>query len=509
MSPPSAPEGAALLSMRGVHKAFGATRALVGADLDLGRGEVLALIGENGAGKSTLMKALAGALLPDGGSMTLEGRPYRPAGPLEARRAGVAMIYQELNIAPHLTVAENILLGTEPHTAGWLHRRAPRERVVAALAHLKRPDIHPDAPAGSLPPAARQLVEIARALVQDARVIVMDEPTSSLGAADIEHLFTVIEGLCAAGIGVVYISHFLEEVLRVADRYAVLRDGALVETGAVAGVTVDHLVTTMMGRRLDEMFPRVPRERGDPLLELDGLGGEPLPSGVDLTVHRGEIVGIAGLVGSGRTELLRTIFGLDPVRSGRVRVGGGAIPRPTPRELLRRGVGLASEDRKEEGLALSRSIAENTTLSRLDGLTSRGLIRRGAERTAVRRWVERLAVRCEGPDQPVESLSGGNQQKVALARLLHHDVDLLLLDEPTRGIDVGSKAEIYRLIGALAAGEGEQPPKGVVVVSSSNPELLGVCDRIGVMHRGLLGPLRPAEEWSEHALTVAAVGGKE
>ncbi|MGA1489874.1 MAG: ATP-binding cassette domain-containing protein, partial [Planctomycetota bacterium] len=217
--------------MRGVHKAFGATRALVGADLDLARGEVLALIGENGAGKSTLMKVLAGALLPDGGSMTLEGRPYRPAGPLEARRAGVAMIYQELNIAPHLTVAENILLGTEPHTAGWLHRRAPRERVVAALAHLKRPDIHPDAPAGSLPPAARQLVEIARALVQDARVIVMDEPTSSLGAADIEHLFTVIEGLCAAGIGVVYISHFLEEVLRVADRYAVLRDGALVETG--------------------------------------------------------------------------------------------------------------------------------------------------------------------------------------------------------------------------------------------------------------------------------------
>ena len=498
---------APILTMRGVRKAFGATVALAGADLDLAPGEVRALIGENGAGKSTMMKILAGALTPDAGAMTIAGNPFRPSGPLEARRAGVAMIYQELNIAPHLTVAENILLGTESHTAGWLHRREPLERVRRALARLDRPDIRPEARAGSLSPASRQLVEIARALVQDARVLVMDEPTSSLGAADIEHLFSVIESVCREGIGVIYISHFLEEVLRVAHRYTVLRDGEVVENGRVSDVSVDYLVTAMMGRRLEEMFPRVPHLRGEAILEISRLAGQRLPLSADLTVHRGEIVGIAGLVGSGRTERLRAVFGLDRVRSGTVRIA--TIPQKmiTPHRSLSRGVGLASEDRKEEGLALTRSIAENTTLSRLRGLHRAGFIRLGEERRTVARWLEKLAVKARDPRQPVGSLSGGNQQKVALARLLHHDVDVLLLDEPTRGIDVGSKAEIYRLIGELAAGSDTALPKAILVVSSSNPELLGMCDGIAVMHRGQLGPVRPVEEWDEHTLTVSTVGG--
>ena len=502
------PAETALLSMRGVRKAFGATVALAGADLDLAPGEVRALIGENGAGKSTMMKILAGALTPDAGTMTIAGAPFRPSGPLEARRAGVAMIYQELNIAPHLTVAENILLGTESHTAGWLHRKEPLERVRRALARLDRPDIRPEARAGSLSPASRQLVEIARALVQDARVLVMDEPTSSLGASDIEHLFRVIDGLCREGIGVIYISHFLEEVLRIAHRYTILRDGEVVENGSVGEVSVDHLVTAMMGRRLEEMFPRVPHERGEPILEIEQLAGEPLPLSADLTIHRGEIIGIAGLVGSGRTELLRTIFGLDPVREGRVRVAAHPMRSANPHRSLARGIGLASEDRKEEGLALTRSIAENTTLSRLTGLHRGGFIRLGEERRVVSRWLDRLRVKARDPRQPVGALSGGNQQKVALARLLHHDVDVLLLDEPTRGIDVGSKAEIYRLIGELAAGSATAAPKAILVVSSSNPELLGLCDAIAVMHRGRLGPVRPVDQWDEHALTVSTVGGE-
>jgi ribose transport system ATP-binding protein len=492
------------LEMRNVCKRFGATTALADVSLAVQAGEVHALVGENGAGKSTLMKVLSGAVRPDAGQMRLDGRPFAPSDPLAARAAGVAMIYQELNLAPHLTVEENITLGAERHTAGVIRRAAHRQRIADIFARLQRPDLRPDTPVRRLSAAERQLVEIARALLADARVLVMDEPTSSLGLADIEQLFAVIGRLRAAGVAIVYISHFLEEVQRVAQRYTVLRDGRNVETGAMADATLSRLVERMIGRRLDEMFPRVAHQIGPPVLEVRALSGRRLPIAVDLTLHRGEILGLAGLVGAGRTELLRCIYGLEPVRDGTVRVATLTGGRVTPGARLRQGVGLLSEDRQAEGLALSRSIADNITLSRLSPLARWGWINPRAVRRAAAEWIQRLDIRTRGTEQRVRDLSGGNQQKTALARLLHHGVDVLLLDEPTRGIDVASKAQIYQLIGELAA-----RGKAIVMVSSYVPELLGICDRIAVMHRGRLGPACPAEAWTEHALISVAASGKE
>ena len=490
--------------MRNVWKRFGATTALADVSLAVQAGEVHALVGENGAGKSTLMKVLSGAVRPDAGQMRLDGRPFAPSDPLAARAAGVAMIYQELNLAPHLTVEENITLGAERHTAGVIRRAAHRQRIADIFARLQRPDLRPDTPVRRLSAAERQLVEIARALLADARVLVMDEPTSSLGLADIEQLFAVIGRLRAAGVAIVYISHFLEEVQRVAQRYTVLRDGRNVETGAMADATLSRLVERMIGRRLDEMFPRVAHQIGPPVLEVRALAGRRLPIAVDLTLHRGEILGLAGLVGAGRTELLRCIYGLEPVRDGTVRVATLSGGRVTPGARLRQGVGLLSEDRQAEGLALSRSIADNITLSRLSPLARWGWINPRAVRRAAAEWIQRLDIRTRGTEQRVRDLSGGNQQKTALARLLHHGVDVLLLDEPTRGIDVASKAQIYQLVGDLAA-----RGKAIVMVSSYVPELLGICDRIAVMHRGRLGPACPAEAWTEHALISVAASGKE
>ena len=492
------------LEMRNVWKRFGATTALADVSLAVQAGEVHALVGENGAGKSTLMKVLSGAVRPDAGQMRLDGRPFAPSDPLAARAAGVAMIYQELNLAPHLTVEENITLGAERHTAGVIRRAAHRQRIADIFARLQRPDLRPDTPVRRLSAAERQLVEIARALLADARVLVMDEPTSSLGLADIEQLFAVIGRLRAAGVAIVYISHFLEEVQRVAQRYTVLRDGRNVETGAMADATLSRLVERMIGRRLDEMFPRVAHQIGPPVLEVRALAGRRLPIAVDLTLHRGEILGLAGLVGAGRTELLRCIYGLEPVRDGIVRVATLSGGRVTPGARLRQGVGLLSEDRQAEGLALSRSIADNITLSRLSPLARWGWINPRAVRRAAAEWIQRLDIRTRGTEQRVRDLSGGNQQKTALARLLHHGVDVLLLDEPTRGIDVASKAQIYQLVGELAA-----RGKAILMVSSYVPELLGICDRIAVMHRGRLGPACPAEAWTEHALISVAASGKE
>lgn len=494
------------LEMQGVCKRFGATAALTDVALRLAPGRVHALLGENGAGKSTLMKVLSGAVRPDRGSMRLDGQPYQPRGPLEARAAGVAMIYQELNLAPHLTVEQNLTLGVEAHRWGVIRRGAQRARVLESLARLERRDIRPQTRVAHLAPAARQLVEIARALMTDARVMVMDEPTSSLGAGDIEHLFGVIDKLRAAGVAVVYISHFLEETQRIADDYTVLRDGRVAGCGAMADATIAHLVEQMIGRRLDELFPRVPHTIGLPLLELRALAGERLPRDASLTLHRGEVLGLAGLVGAGRTELLRALFGLDPVRRGDVRIATHphAAASDDPATRLAQGLGLLSEDRATEGLARARTITENLTLSRLAPYSRWGWLRRGALRRAAAERTAQLRIACRGVEQPVGELSGGNQQKVALARLLHHDVDVLLLDEPTRGVDVASKAQIYTHIGELAA-----RGKAVLVVSSYMPELLGICDRIAVMHRGRLGPARPVAEWSEHKLITTATSGRE
>ncbi len=494
--------GRPLLRMTAVMKSFGAVRALKGVDLVVRSGEVHALIGENGAGKSTLMKVLSGAHAPDAGEMVLDGRKYRPDGPIDARRLGIAMIYQELNLAPHLTVAENVMLGRERSRIGWLRRRAMRRVVAAALERLSHPDIHPDARVANLSPGARQMVEIARALVGDARLIVMDEPTSSLSHEDAEKLFAVIGRLRARGIATVYISHFLEEVNRVATRYTVLRDGVSVGTGDVAETTNQRIIEMMVGRRLDEIFPTIAHEPGDVAMRVTGLRGRRRLRHATFELRRGEILGIAGLVGAGRTELLRALFGLDPIAAGEVTIGGRPSVGATPKRRLQDGVGLLSEDRKEEGLFLDLPIRVNVTLSRLAPLSRGGWIRRERQTEATNRWIDRLGIRCVSPSQRVGELSGGNQQKVAIARLLHHGVDVLLLDEPTRGIDVASKVDVYRWIGELAAAG-----KAIVFVSSYVPELLGVCDRIAVMHRGELLTPRAASDWTEREILDVATQG--
>jgi ribose transport system ATP-binding protein len=488
--------------MEAIHKRFGSTQALRGVSLEVRPGEVHALVGENGAGKSTLMKILSGAEKPDAGCMTLDAAPYQPAGPQEARLRGVAMIYQELALAPHLDVETNLLLGLEEHRWGFIRRRQQRRRVEEVLALLQHPEIRPETPVYRLSPGACQLVEVARALVIDARVIVLDEPTSSLTRRDAEHLFELIERLKAEGVSIVYISHFLEEVQRVADRYTVVRDGRSVGTGPAHGTPQEAIIEQMVGRSLSDLYPRVPHSIGPPLLRLKGLAGSPLPAGVDLTLHRGELLGIFGLVGAGRTETLRTLFGLNPLQGGQVVLREENRTRATPRQRIAQGMGLLSEDRKQEGLALSQSIADNLTYSWLKPYARGGWLHRSRRRAAVVTWLQRLDVRCRGPEQKVVELSGGNQQKIALARLLHQHADILLLDEPTRGVDVGSKAEIYRLMGALA-----QEGKAILFVSSYLPELLGVCDRLAVMARGRLSAARPIADWSAERIMTLATGG--
>jgi ribose transport system ATP-binding protein len=488
--------------MRGIEKRFDATVALAGVDLAVAPGEVCGLIGENGAGKSTLMAILSGAIEPDAGEMFLDGQPYAPRDPMAARSAGVAMIYQELSLAPDLSVADNILLGMEPARFGIIQRASMNRIAADALAELGRPDIAPDRLAGELSVADQQLVEIARAIAVGCRVLVLDEPTSTLGRRDVERLFALIARLKAGGHSIVYISHFIEEVREVCDRIVVLRDGC-VAGGGPSTMAAREIVRLMVGREVNELFPRTPRHIGEAVLQVEQVK----PGSASFTLHRGEILGIAGLVGAGRTELLRAIFSLDPVRSGHVRVGaysGGS----SPHQRWRQGAGMVSEDRKAEGVALGLGVADNLTLTKLEAMGPASLVMPGQQRSVAARWIRDLAIKCASPAQLVGELSGGNQQKVAIARLLHHDVDVLLLDEPTRGIDVASKAQIYAIVDALVA--AEQPagraPKAVLLVSSYLPELLGLCDRIAVMRRGRLGEPRPAGEWNEHSLMLAATG---
>jgi ribose transport system ATP-binding protein len=488
--------------MQNISKRFGATQALRDVSLEVRSGEVLALLGENGAGKSTLMKVLSGAHPPDAGSMRIGSLPYAPANPHAARSAGVAMIYQELNLAPDLSVEDNIMLGQERSLFGWLCRGDQRRVVRQVLSRLGRPDLPLREPVRNLSVGLQQVTEIARALVGESRVIVFDEPTSSLSGRDVERLFEVIRKLRSEGIGVIYISHFLEEVRNVCDTYCVLRDGATVGRGPLAGTPESTLISLMAGRSIEQLFPKVPHTPGEVLLSIDSLTGPRLPLDVSLDIRRGEIVGIAGLIGAGRTELLRCIMGLDRVRGGEVKVAG-VSPGRGPSRRVAAGIGLVSEDRKAEGLAQSLDITENLTLSRMRPYSRFGWLNLQSRRQVVLDWMARLRVRASGPESPLQNLSGGNQQKVAFARLLHQEADVLLLDEPTRGIDVGTKAEIYRLIGEAAAAG-----KGVVFVSSYLPELLAVCDRVAVMSRGRVREIRPASQWTEHAVLTVAVAGE-
>ena len=492
-----------VLRMVGIGKSYGATRALDGVTFELARGEVHALVGENGAGKSTMMKVLSGAVAPDGGRMEIDGRPYRPSGPADGLRRGVSMIYQEPTLAPHLTVAENIMLGREAHTAGWIDRRATERKVREVLDLVRHPEIAPSVRLGGLSVGAKQLVEIARALLNRSRILVMDEPTSSLSQEDGRRLFEIIRGLRDQGVSVVYISHFLEEVQRVADSFTVLRDGRSVGSGRMEGTRIEDIIRLMVGQTVTRMFPRVDHAVGEVVLSVDGLKGRAMAAPASLTLAKGEILGLAGLVGSGRTELLRTLFGLDGAEDGTIAVAGSALTGRKPWTRIRRGLGLLSEDRQGEGLALTMSVADNVTLSDMAPYRRRGLLRPGRQRRAVSEWMGRLKIRARGPGQRAGDLSGGNQQKVALARLLHQKASVLLLDEPTRGIDVVSKSQIYEWIGELAR-EG----KSVLFVSSYLPELLGTCDRIAVFHRGVLVESRPAAAWDAAGLMAAATVGR-
>ena len=498
-------EGAATprLVARGIDKAFGPTVALSRVDLVAQPGEVHAVLGENGAGKSTLMKVLAGALTPDAGTLELDGQPLTVATPQEARAAGIRIVYQEPQICDHLSLAENVMLGVEPTRYGFVDRGAMDVATRQALTDLLGEacgGLAPRALAGTLAPGDRQMVAIARALVGDCRVLILDEPTSSLTAKDAERLFGVVDRLREQGKTILYISHFLEEVERVADAYTVLRDGRSVGTGAIGAMSMAEVVRLMVGTEVEDLFPRSDRTPGEVRLEVTQLVGRPLPHDASLALREGEVLGIAGLVGSGRTELLRGIFGLAPVAGGKVKVGAFVGPA-SPARSLAAGMGLLSEDRKGEGLAASMTIADNITLSRLDGLGPAGFVLPGPQRVVAEGFADKLRIKCRDVLQPVADLSGGNQQKVALARLLHHDVDVLLLDEPTRGIDVRSRAEVYVVIDRLAAAG-----KAVLVVSSYLPELFGICDRIAVMRRGRLGEARPVGELDPHGVLVEATG---
>jgi ribose transport system ATP-binding protein len=488
-----------LLVMEHIAKRFGATAALRDVSLTAYRGETLALIGENGAGKSTLMKVLSGAHAPDSGSMLLDDQPFAPSGPLDARRAGIAMIYQELNLARDLSVEDNIMLGSERRRCGFVRTGLQREKVRRALALLGHSELDPQRRVGTLPIGAQQVVEIARALVSDARVMIFDEPTSSLSRHDVEHLFTIIRRLQAEGLAIIYISHFLEEVREVARRYTVLRDGQTVDSGWLSDTSDDRIVALMVGRSIENLFPEVPHTIGQPVLEIQGLSGSKAPSDMNLQLRRGEILGLFGLIGSGRTETLRCLLALDPVRGGHIRIAEREPPARPPARL-KAGLGLVSEDRKGEGLAQNLSIADNLTLSALNRYSRQGLLRLAHRRSVVSGWMQRLSVKASGPEQAIRELSGGNQQKVAIARALHQEADILLLDEPTRGIDVGTKAEIYRLMGELA-----RDGKSIIFVSSYLPELLAVCDTLGVMSRGKLRALRRAADWTENEVLSAAI----
>lgn len=498
------------LRMEGIRKRFGATVALDGVDLEVRAGEVHALIGENGAGKSTLMKVLAGAHLPDEGRMWLDSELYQPRTPADGRHAGVAMIYQELSLAQHLSVMENIMLGLEPTVGPFIRWDEIRRKAADALRQIGRPDIPLDIQVSKLSVADQQLVEVARSIAVGCRVLVLDEPTSSLSREDISRLFELVRSLKARGIAVVYISHVLEEVQEIGDTFTVLRDGLSVGQGVTAVTDLNEIITMMVGRELDELYPRSPRRPGEAVLEIKELAGFEVPESATLTLHRGEVLGIAGLVGSGRTELIRAIFGLDPVIGGKIRIGGVTGPA-TPARRWAHGTGMVSEDRNREGLALNLSLAENMTLPKLEGLGPFGLVTPSGQDRAAMPWIEKIPIRCTSSRQQVQDLSGGNQQKVAVARLLHADVDVLLLDEPTRGIDVGSKAQIYRLIDELTAGDSTtgRPPRAVLMISSYLPELLGVCDRVAVMCRGRLGKAHRVEEIDEHRIMLEATGAGE
>jgi rhamnose transport system ATP-binding protein len=496
-------EAQPLLSLEHASKAFGAIKALENVSIDLHGGEAHALVGENGAGKSTLVKILGGVHLPDSGALRIGGQEVVLSGPAAARDAGVAIIYQEPIMFPDLTVAENIFIGRQPLRAGRrIDRRLMNEQAGEIFARLGVP-IDPERIARGLSIAEQQIVEIAKALSLEAKVIVMDEPTAALSAVEVERLFGVAETLRASGVAVLFISHRLEEVFALCQRVTVLRDGRPVLSRELAGLTPDDLVRAMVGRDLPE---RVPQEQsiGGTVLQVERLTREGVFVDVSFEVRAGEIVALAGLVGAGRSEVARAVFGIDRYDGGRVVIGGKRLRAASPTSAMERGIGLVPEDRRQQGLVMEMSIARNIALASLRRLRRAGFVRAASERRFARDWAARLQVKYGRLGNPMTSLSGGNQQKVVLAKWLGRRPSLLIVDEPTRGIDIGTKAEVHRLLEELA-GQGV----AVLVISSELPEVLRLANRILVMREGRLVAEFDHDEASEERVVAAATGQVE
>jgi L-arabinose transport system ATP-binding protein len=487
------------LVMHDISKAFAGVHALRSVSVDVQPGEVLALMGENGAGKSTLLKILSGAYSPDAGTVTIDGARVRFASPHDAHAAGVRVIYQEPEIIPHVSVAENVYVGALPRRGPFFDKRELYSRLRGDLARYGfARALDPIAPGSRLSPAQRQLVEIMRALIADVRVIAFDEPTSSLSDVEVESLFRLIRRLRDDGIAVLYVSHRLPEIFDIADRVTVLRDGAVVGTRQTAQTSDDELVSMMVGRDLTGMFVRQSHAPGDVVLSVRELTSADV-TGVSFDVRGGEVVGIAGLVGAGRSELAHAIVGAEPVRSGQVSIGGRVVRIRSPRDAVRDGIGFAPEERKAQALLMHRSVRDNISLAVLSRISVAHVVRRGEERRIASRFVSRLDVRTPSLEHVVADLSGGNQQKVVLARWLARRPRVLILDEPTRGVDVGAKAEIYRVINDLAA-EGI----AIVVISSELPEILALSDRVLVMQAGrITGELSRQDATEERILALA------
>ncbi|MFC8146904.1 sugar ABC transporter ATP-binding protein [Streptomyces paradoxus] len=495
-----------LLSMSGITKSFPGVRALDGVDLDVQAGEVHCLLGQNGAGKSTLIKVLAGAHQPDTGSIRWCGEEVTLRSPIAAMRLGIATIYQELDLVEHLSVAENVHLGHEPTAAGFVVRgKTAKASTAALLKRLGHAEIDPARLVGELSAAQQQIVSMARALSHDVRLIVMDEPSAALDPDEVDNLFRIVGDLTAAGVAVVYISHRLEEIRRIGDRVTVLKDGRAVANGLPAKSTpTREVVALMTGRNVEYVFPDRPVSPppGEPVLTVRGLSRQGEFESFDLDVRPGEIVGLAGLVGSGRSEILETVYGARKPTTGQVQVGGKALKPGSVRAAVRAGLGLAPEERKAQGLLMLESVTRNVSVSSMSRFSRAGWIDRGAELGAARAATRELSLRPDNPSAPVRTLSGGNQQKAVLARWLLRGCKVLLLDEPTRGVDVGARAELYAVIRRLAD-EG----LAVLLVSSEVPEVLGLADRVLVLREGRVVHTAPARELDEHRVLDLVMEG--
>ena len=471
-----------LIRLEGVSKSFGGVRVLRDVDFDVRPGEVHALLGENGAGKSTLIKIIAGTHAPDGGVIRLGDEELKAITPRAATRAGIATVYQELLLFPDLTVAENVFLGHAPRTGhGTLDWGRMRREARELLDSLDSHDLDVDVNVGALSVANRQRIEIAKALSQDARVLIMDEPTAALADADVKRLMAVIKRLRERGVGIVYVSHKLPEIFELADRVTVLRDGALIGTRPVSEVDEAALVAMMVGREVDRLFPKPHPKIGETVLKVSNLSFGDRVRDISFELRRGEILGVAGLVGSGRTELALTIFGITPATSGTIEIGGGPVAISSPGQACRLGIAYVPEDRGHQGLVRPMSIGQNISMASLGNVASGIFIRFAAETRRAVASIGQLGIRARGPDQVVGQLSGGNQQKVVLGKWLETSPRILIMDEPTRGIDVGAKAEIHALMGRLA-----EQGLAILMISSELPEVLGMSDRVLVMHGGRL-----------------------